>query len=77
MGLLFEDLLVFLVHFQSHRYIGLPKSHQYIFRNRQYIPFKNGPTFQVKTIMDCSSRNVLYMMKCEGCGDASYELVHH
>ena len=31
--------------------------------------FKNGPLFEVKTNMDCSSKNLLYVIKCEGCGE--------
>ena len=29
----------------------------------------NGPLFEVKTNMDCSSKNLLYVIKCEGCGE--------
>ena len=29
--------------------------------------FQNGPLFKVKTNMDCSSKNLLYVIKCEGC----------
>ena len=29
--------------------------------------FKNGPLFKVKTNIDCSSKNLLYVIKCEGC----------
>ena len=29
--------------------------------------FKNGPLFKVKINMDCSSKNLLYVIKCEGC----------
>ena len=31
--------------------------------------FKNGPLFEVKTNMDCSSKNFLYVIKCERCGE--------
>ena len=31
--------------------------------------FKNGPTFKVKTNMSCTSKNLLYVMRCEGCGE--------
>ena len=31
--------------------------------------FKNGPTFKVKTDMSCTSKNLLYVMRCEGCGE--------
>ena len=31
--------------------------------------FKNGPLFKVKSNMDCSSKNLLYVIKCEGCGE--------
>ena len=29
--------------------------------------FKNGPLFKLKTNMDCSSKNLLYVIKCKGC----------
>ena len=29
--------------------------------------FKNGPLFKVKTNMDCSSKNLLYVIQSKGC----------
>ena len=31
--------------------------------------FKDGPKFRVKTNMTCSSSNLLYVIKCGGCGE--------
>ena len=31
--------------------------------------FKNGPLFEIKTNKDYSSNNLLYVIKCEGCGE--------
>ena len=31
--------------------------------------FKNGPNFVIKNNMSCASRNLLYVIRCEGCGE--------
>ena len=36
---------------------------------RESFQFKNGSIFHVKSNMDCSSNNLLYVITCQGCGE--------